>query len=98
MVGSHPVNCTIGHVDGHNSSAFPINHNEVHGEILYKEGTVIPEGSSKEGMEHTVAGSVCNAAGPPRNFSFSVIETLASERSLVNSSLFCPRERHSIGL
>jgi len=62
LVSFHPMDGSVSHIVGHNTSAFCSLHNEIKRKVFNEENTVVTKGSSKQSVEHTVTCSVSNSA------------------------------------
>lgn len=63
VLGTETMDGSVLEVHGNDSDASSVLHDEVKGEILDEVVAVVLEGSSVEGMEKGVSGTVGNAAG-----------------------------------
>ena len=98
LVGFHSMNCSIGHVVGHESAALAVLHDEVQGEVLNEENAVVTQGAPEQGVQHAMAGSVGDGAAPVGLASLSVVLRLTSECSLIDFSFIRSGKRHTIRL
>ena len=96
-VSLHSVNGSVSHVVGHDSAALVTLHNEVHGEVLDEEDTVVAEGTSEERVEHGVTGTIGNGAASVSLTSLAVVNGLTAEGSLVNLAFASSGEGHTVG-
>jgi hypothetical protein len=62
LIGLHPVDGSIGHVVGNNSSALTLVHQQVHCEILNEEDAVVTECTTEKSVEHRVTSAVSDGA------------------------------------
>ena len=84
-------------IDGHDTATDAILHDEIHGKIFDVKLGVVFKRLLIERMQHGVPGPVGSRASPLRR-SFPVMRGHATERSLINSTIFSPRERHAVML
>jgi len=94
---SNSVNGTVRDVHADNSLTLVSVHNQIHGEILHEEITVISERSSEKSMKHRMSCSIGDSATSESLPSFSIMKGLSSESSLVDESLFGSGKWHSVG-
>ena len=98
LVGLHPVNGSIGHVIGHDTAALVAIHEQVHGEVLDKEDAVVAEGTTEQGVEHLMTGTVGDSAASVGLTTLSEVGGLTSKGSLVDLSIASSAEGHTVGL
>lgn len=87
LVGLHPVNSSIGHVVGHDSSAFHAVHDEIERKILNEENAIVSEGAAKQSVKHAMTCSVSNRTTSVGLTTLTEILGLATESSLIDLSL-----------
>ena len=97
LVSLHSVNGTIGHVVSHDTAALITVHEEIHGEVLHEEDAVVAESSSKESVQHAVAGSVGDSTASVGLATLAEVSGLTSEGSLVDLTLAGSAEGHTVG-
>ena len=91
------MNSSISHIVSHYTSAMISFHNEIKCKIFNKENTIITQSSTKEGMQHTMTGSISYCAASIGLSSFSPIDRLTTESSLVNFSFSGSGKWHTVG-
>lgn len=91
------MNGSIGHVVGHDSTALALVHDEIECEVLYEEDAVVAEGTTEEGVKHTVASSVGDGAATIGLTTSSEVLGLTSEGSLIDLSFLGSGEGHTVG-
>ena len=96
--GLHPVDCAIGHIVGHDATAFAIFHKEVHRKVLYKEDAVVTKSATEECVQHRVSGTVSNSAAAVGLATLAEVRGLTSEGSLVDLAFASSAEGHTVGL
>ena len=92
------MDCAVGHVVSHDSSALTVVHDEVKGKVLNKEDAVVAEGSSEEGVKHRVTRAVSHCTAPIGLATSTEVSGLTSKSSLIDLSILGSAERHAVGL
>lgn len=88
LVRSESVQGTVLEVQGDDTDALSVLHQEVQGKVLDEKVGVVSEGLSVEGVKNGVSGSVGGSGTSVGLTSLAVLEGLTTERSLVNLALF----------
>ena len=94
----HPVDCAIGHVVGHDATAFAIFHEEIHRKVLHKEDAVVAKGTTEERVQHRVSGTVSDGTAAVGLATLAEVRGLTSEGSLVNLTFAGSAEGHAVRL
>jgi hypothetical protein len=90
---------SIFHIDGDHSAtrALPV-HDEVQGKVLHEKLRIMAKCLPVQSVKHTVASTISNAGASVGLSSFSILEALTSKGALVDLSLVCAAEGHSVVL
>lgn len=94
--GLHPVDGTVSHVVGHDTTALVTLHNEVHGEVLHEEDAVVTKGASEKRVQHGVSRAVSDSAASVCLTTLAVVSGLPTEGSLVDLAFRGSAERHTV--
>lgn len=96
LVGSESMQGSVLLVVGNDTDTGAVLHEQVHGEVLNKEVSVVSERLSVKRVQHGVAGSVGNGTGSVGLASLTVVLGLTTEGSLVDSALVVSREGNTV--
>merc|ERR1711998_800965 len=80
----HSMNSSISHIVAHNTSALTIFHDQIESKVLNEENAIVTKGSSEQGMQHTVASSICDGTASVCLSTFAIILGLTTECSLID--------------
>ena len=98
-VGSlHSVNGSVSHIVGHDTTALAFFHDKVHREVLNEEDAIVTKGTSEECVQHGVSGTISDSAASVSLSTLAEICGLTTEGSLVDLTVTCSAEGHTIGL
>ena len=94
--GLHPVDCAIGHIVSHDTSALVTVHKEIHCKVLHKEDAVVTKSATEECVQHRVSGTVSNSTAAVGLATLTEVRGLTSEGSLVNLTFAGSAEGHAV--
>ena len=89
------MQCTVFHIESHDTDTFAILHDQVESEELDEEVGVVTERLTVKCMEEGMASTVSCSGTAVRLSTFSVFERLAAKSTLVDFSLVSSRERNT---
>jgi hypothetical protein len=92
------VDGAVLHVEGGDTDALAVLHDEVEGKVLDEEVGVVAERLAVEGVEDSVAGTVGSGGASVRLTAFTVLKGLTTEGTLVDLALFGPGEGDTVVL
>ena len=93
---SEPVQCTVFHVEGDNTDTLAILHNQVKSEKLDEEVGVVTERLSVESVEKGMTCAVGGGGTAICLSTLSILERLATKRTLIDFPLLRSGERNTI--
>src|SRR5882762_806634 len=96
LMRSEPVQCTVFHVEGDNTDTLTILHNQVKSEKLDEEVGVVTERLSVESVEKGMTCAVGGGGTAICLSTLSILERLATKRTLIDFPLLRSGERNTI--
>uniref|UniRef100_A0A2M4B0P9 Putative secreted protein n=1 Tax=Anopheles triannulatus TaxID=58253 RepID=A0A2M4B0P9_9DIPT len=91
-----PVNATVLEVHRDHPDTLAILHQQVHGKVFDEVVTVVAQRLAVQRVQQRVSGTIGYAAAPMCLATLAVLQTLATERPLVDLAIGRTRERHAV--
>jgi len=98
LVRAETVKGTILHVQGENTAALAILHDEVQGEVLDEEVGVVAEGLAIKGVKNRVAGTISDSGATVGLTTLAKLQTLTTKGTLVDLALLGSGEGDTVVL
>jgi len=98
LVRTESVDLAVLEAEGHNATALAVLHDQVKGEVLNEEGTVVPHGLAVEGVQESVTSTISDGAAPVGLATLAKVVALTTESPLVDLTLLGTGEGHAIVL
>jgi len=98
VVSTEAMNGSILEVEGEDTAAGAVFHDQIESKVLDEEGAVIAEGLAVEGVKKGVSRSICSSAATDGLSSLSKLETLSTKGTLIDLSLGRSRKGQTVVL
>jgi len=87
LVRAETVKGSVLHVQGEDTTALAVLHDEVQGEVLDEEVGVVAKGLTIKGMKNRVTGTISDGSAAVSLTTFTELQTLTTEGTLVDLAL-----------
>jgi len=87
LMGAEAVEGTILHVQGENTTALTVLHDQIQGKVLDEEVGVVAKRLAVEGVEDGVTGTISDGSAAVSLTTFTELQTLTTEGTLVDLAL-----------